>query len=180
MLIFFVAKGNKMERLPTNEIVENEDGTISVILDKKNFAIVDKKSYDKLSNYRWYAISGHGGTKYAVAYMTIGGYQKVFYMHRLCAGCKKGLDVDHIDRDGLNNRTCNLRTCTRSENLHNGKIKCTNTSGHKGVFKKRGRWMCQLSQGGSIYSKSFPTKEEAIIEYEAKAKQIHGPFYREK
>lgn len=41
------------------------------------------------------------------------------YLHRLLTNCPKGLEVDHIDRDTLNNKRENLRIVKRSENNKN-------------------------------------------------------------
>lgn len=51
---------------------------------------------------------------------------------------KKGLDIDHIDRNRQNNRLDNLRACTRSENMKNYEtlkiLHFSNAS--KGCYKK--------------------------------------------
>jgi len=42
-------------------------------------------------------------------------------------------EIDHINRDRADNRLCNLRECTRSENILNASVRKDNTTGHKGV-----------------------------------------------
>lgn len=44
---------------------------------------------------------------------------KGIYLHRLIARCPKGFEIDHIDRDPLNNKRENLRIVTRQENNNN-------------------------------------------------------------
>lgn len=44
---------------------------------------------------------------------------KVVNFHTLVCASKPGFHVDHIDRDKLNNRSCNLRHVTPSENTKN-------------------------------------------------------------
>lgn len=86
------------------------------------FTIVDKKDYDKfnLGSYNWrcrydheacqvYARKGSRATKGSITFM----------LHRLLTNCPKGMVVDHIDGDGLNNRRKNLRICTPAENAQN-------------------------------------------------------------
>lgn len=41
------------------------------------------------------------------------------WLHRLITNCPKGLEVDHIDRNPLNNKRENLRCVTRAENNRN-------------------------------------------------------------
>ena len=54
-------------------------------------------------------------------------------MHRLILGVKDGLQVDHRDGDGLNNRRDNIRVATVFQNAHNRGLSVKNTSGFKGV-----------------------------------------------
>ena len=70
------------------------------------FEISDDDFY-KVSKYKW-TLSG----KYIRSTTRI-------YIHRLLTNCPKGLDVDHIDRNPLNNKRENLRVVTRAENNKN-------------------------------------------------------------
>lgn len=55
--------------------------------------------------------------------------------------------IDHIDRDKLNNRICNLRNLSCSENLQNTKINSNNKSGAKGVdwSEASGKWQARIT-----------------------------------
>jgi hypothetical protein len=65
---------------------------------------------------------------------------KSTYLHRLIVGATKGEHVDHINGISWDNRRCNLRIVTRSENLCNRKGPASNgTSGYRGVnLRSRG------------------------------------------
>lgn len=56
-------------------------------------------------------------------------------------------EVDHIDRDILNNQRSNLREVTTSQNGHNKIAPITNTSGYKGVHwnKQKNKWQARLT-----------------------------------
>lgn len=56
-------------------------------------------------------------------------------------------DVDHIDRDRINNKWNNLREVSRSCNLRNCNISKINTSGITGVSwsKQLNKWVAQIT-----------------------------------
>lgn len=67
-------------------------------------------------------------------------------------------EIDHINRDGLDNRLCNLREVTHFVNSINRKMHVNNTSGVKGVKRFRKKWMASF---GTKYLGVFETKDEA-------------------
>lgn len=89
-------------------------------------------------------------------YLQIGIEGKAFLAHRLVWLYHHGYwpenQVDHIDRDKLNNMIDNLREVSQSCNLRNTGNRSTNTSGVKGVHWSSGRrkWKVQISVSGSL------------------------------
>lgn len=54
-------------------------------------------------------------------------------------------EIDHIDRNTLNNHPDNLRSVNRSQNIFNAKVKTNNKSGWVGVsWDKRGFWVSKI------------------------------------
>lgn len=137
--------------------------------------IIDDCDYDELSKHKWYPqINGH--RKYAINGEGI-------LMHRLILNAPSGLEVDHIDGNGLNNTRQNLRLCTRSQNQFNkeknkGKRdKCT--SRYKGVHwqKSMNKWEVLITkEGDRTIIGYFDTEEEAARAYDVEAKELHGEF----
>lgn len=87
-------------------------------------------------------------------------------MHRLIMNAPKGMEVDHLNGDGLDNRKINLRICSHSENTKNRtRINKNNTSTQTGVY-----WMSHVKQWGVRFRKdyklrhygSYKNKEDAI------------------
>ena len=92
-----------------------------------------------------------------------------------------GLEIDHINSIGLDNRIENLRLADRFGNAKNLKIGKRNKSGLKGAYwnKKTQKWMAQIvADSRRMHLGSFITKEEAHEAYCKAAKDLHGEFCR--
>lgn len=90
--------------------------------------------------------------------------------------------IDHINGIKSDNRICNLREATKSQNGMNTGPKKNNTSGFKGVSlcKQTGKWQSIITLDGKATRLGrFSKKEDAVKAYNTYAKQIHGEFYRE-
>lgn len=89
-----------------------------------------------------------------------------------------GLEVDHINRDTHDNRRCNLRPATRSDNNCNKGPHPRNTSGYKGVYwdNLHERFVAMLKRNYKTYRKYCKTKEEAARAYDRFAILHHGEF----
>ena len=94
--------------------------------------------------------------------------------HRLAWLYMTGLDpvteIDHKDRNPLNNSFDNLRDVTHKENLENTGVRSDNTSGFKGVSwnSEDGKWAGKIQHiGKTIFIGNFNTPEEASEAVEA-------------
>ncbi len=103
-------------------------------------------------------------------------------LHRLILGNPVGMQVDHIDRNRMNNRKSNLRVCTASQNTCNrSRPKKQLKSNYRGVafydrnLKKRYQARIKIN-GVRIYGPYFETEIEAAKHYDTMAKQYHGEF----
>jgi hypothetical protein len=135
---------------------------------------VDDDDFERLSPYRWTETNGYAITKIN---------RKNVYMHRLLTNAPTGLDVDHINRDKLDNRKSNLRICTHQQNRYNSrKSTCfswkTAHPQYKGVRRNRsGGWDAfTRSEGRYKHLGSFPTPEQAARAYDADSKGRFGEF----
>lgn len=88
-------------------------------------------------------------------------------------------EVDHIDRNGLNNTRSNLRIATVVQNQANARISKSNTTGFKGVRKHKGKFMARISVNGNrLFLGMFATPELAHAAYMEAAIKYHGEFAR--
>ena len=142
----------------------------SIPLINGGYTLVDTE-FEYLSKYKWYR--DHYG------YVIARPHKKEnLRMHRLVAKADGDIEVDHINRDKLDNRVSNLRLCTRAENNQNRGKFSNNKSGLKGAYPKRGKYQSTIRYNGkTIYLGTFKTAIEAHKAYIAKAKQLHGKFF---
>lgn len=100
-------------------------------LTKGEVAIVDQDTFDEMLNLgrRW-CVSVRRNLKYAVRDDSSGNR---IYLHRWIMNAPKGMHVDHINGDGLDNRKSNLRIVTCSENARNRHNHDPGASGFFGV-----------------------------------------------
>jgi hypothetical protein len=88
-------------------------------------------------------------------------------------------EVDHIDRNTLNDRIENLRLATRSQGNANRTKHSNNKSGYKGVCwdNRAGRWRAKIQvKKTSIFLGRFNTREEAYAVYCQAAIKYFGEF----
>lgn len=143
-------------------------------------AFVDDEDFDLLDQFKWLAIR-RGYTFYAARMIGPKGNRSTILMHRVVMRCGLGEEVDHRNRDGLNNTRENLRMATRSENMRNSRRRKDNVSGFKGVSFHRStrKWQAHIMLNQkSIYLGIFTTPEEAHLAYCQAAESMHGEFAR--
>lgn len=153
-------------------------------LTQGQFTIVDDKDYETLSQFFW-QVDARG---YAVRSEYLGQengkeISKRVFMHRVVNETPHDMETDHINGLKLDNRSENLRSCTRSENQRNvSKPRRKNsTSQFKGVslHKASGLWRARVRTGGKETMLGyFNTESEAAEAYDLEVNQRHGQFAR--
>lgn len=108
------------------------------------------------------------GTPYLNVYIE----NKVYKVHRIIYFLETGeqpVEIDHKDKDKLNNKFNNLRDGTDGVNARNKNPSSANKSGYKGSFwrEKQKKWISQAQFKGKIYSiGAYDTNEEAAEAYD--------------
>lgn len=154
-------------------------GVREIPLNRGRVALVDEADYEWLSQWRWTFAGEPTGGGYAVRGCDVGGARRTLLMHRAILSPEPGLQVDHINGDGLDNRRANLRPCTASQNCQNRAVKKGTRSGFKGVTKYNRYWRAAIrAEGRTRYIGYYATPEEAARAYDEAAMRLHGEFAR--
>lgn len=158
------------------------DSSVVIILTQERQAIIDYADLDAVLKYRWCA--HHVGSRWYAATHPGKGREdrQLLHMHRWILDATKGQEVDHVNGNGLDNRRCNLRFVTHSQNASNAtKHKDKQSSQYKGVYpaNREGAWRDAICKNRrQIALGVFESELEAAIAYNNAAKALFGEYAR--
>lgn len=132
-------------------------------------ALIDTDDLSKVQEfpYKWFARWCPHTKSYYVAGNTKrqNGKASTLIFHRYIMTPGKGVMIDHINHNELDNRKSNLRMVTNAENQQNRKGPRTgNISGYRGVSwnKKKEKWVAYYRLNGKLtYLGEFLDRHEA-------------------
>ena len=153
-----------------------------IAISGEQFVLVDEAKYDLLSQYNWVAVKQRSDladtTYYAKRTDYSGDKRKSVWMHRFILNAPPGYLVDHINGNGLDNRSHNLRLATHGQNSTNSRRK--NSTGFRGVTRLADDlYIAKLSLDRKIYyAGRHKTAESAALAYDKMARRLQGQFAR--
>ncbi len=146
-------------------------------LTQGRYTRVDVEDYEELNKVKWHLFEDKKKKKF---YAVRTEDRRNVFMHRRIMNAPGGTIVDHVNRDGLDNRKANLRIATNMQNCWNSERGFYNgTSKYKGVRldKRSGRWYARIKHNGrEMYLGSFETEVQAAIAYDDAAQALCGQF----
>lgn len=166
-----------LRREPRPAIVTGDVAMIPLgVKAKDGYALVDADMAWLADKYKW-SVSNNG--RYAVT----GTYQLNrnttghMFLHRAIVGLRKKGMVDHISRDTLDNRRCNLRMVDNRINQINTAPR-GGTSQYRGVFAtKHSTWIAQIKNYQKIIRiGTFKNEIDAAKAYNKVAKKLFGKY----
>jgi len=150
-------------------------------MSQPRYAKVDAADYKRLKRYEW--VADKNGNRFYARRHTVGGKGKngtLVYLHQEIIDVPKGMVIDHINHDAMDNRRSNLRAATHSQNMWNkSKQRGNYTSIYKGVawYQKTGKWRARIYYNGKeILIGYFDDEKAAAMAYDEKAKELFGEF----
>ena len=152
--------------------------------------LIKKINYEPTTGFfAWFKATRGRKSAIGVGSVDTGGYLRIsvngkrYLAHRLAWFYTHGVwpdqEIDHINRDRLDNRLCNLREATVSQNRQNRPKMSRNTSGIKGVkyIAVTGKWVANIDcNGKKQWLGTYSTAEAAGIAYSLASKAQHGIF----
>lgn len=142
---------------------------------------VSIEDYDEVKKHSWHTLTTKTGF---ITAGTTDNNHRIILLSRFIMKPPKGMVVDHINHDTLDNRRENLRVCTHQENHFNTKLS-KNSTGYKGVRainqlikgRKYTYYYAQIQHNEKrLHLGSFKNPEDAAKAYDKKALELFGEF----
>lgn len=135
-----------------NDYVIDGDVVKIYLRNSEDYFICDLEDLEKAKTYTW----RKDRDGYAVATIN----RKAVSFHIFLLGRQKGKEIDHKNRNKLDNRKCNLRFVTHTENMRNTTLIKDRVCG---VSKRYGKYIASIHINyKTTHLGCFDTLEEAI------------------
>ncbi len=165
-------KGRKKYNKKSNEYVIINGIAYVKMMTSDEVMLCDADDWEQWKQYHWNVNNKDG---YVRAF--VDGKTVVYHHHLL--DTKDGYVRDHINRNRLDNRKCNLRYATSHANSLNKSISKINTSGYCGVsYEKRiGKWRAYIFFNNKMIHIGYYDKQEDAIKARKEAEtKYHKPI----
>ena len=131
----------------------------------------DLEDYDKIKDYCWYK-----NNEYILTTVN----NKTLWLHKIVlAQNDNRYYIDHINHCKFDNRKCNLRIVTSSQNHFNSTLNSKNKSGYKGVVfdKARNQWRAYININyKQIYLGRYNSEDDAIKSRKEAEEKYFGEY----
>jgi hypothetical protein len=158
---------------PHEVIRVGADGLVFLV---QGHEVIISPEDDWVLEHRWY-LRGSGGKQVTcTAYIGL-GRKKNFYLYRLLLDAPADKEVDHENRNRLDNRRSNLKLSTRKKNQENLGETSRGVSKHRGVHfdKTNKKWRAEVTHNYKSHkSPRFLREAEAAAWARDKREELYG------
>jgi hypothetical protein len=147
------------------------DGICELELTQGYVGLIDESDAEMVGVCNWRTAIGKRDSYAYARGFPFRGTNKAVRLHRFLLGTDDM--VDHINRNGIDNRRCNLRVITQPQNMANRAVNKNKVVPFKGVVQQGNRFSatCRGTRLGT-----FSNAIEAALAYDAAAIRIFGEY----
>ena len=150
-----------------------------LVLTRDKVTLIDAIDHEWLSQWKWHICHDYAVRNQRA--IDVGGHlnRKLIYLHKFIINPPENMEVDHINKDRMDNRRCNLRMATHSQNQMNTRKIAGCSSKYRGVswHKASKKWRVQIQVNRQkIIIGDFLSDTHAALEYNKMAKKYFGDF----
>lgn len=171
-------RGPRLDRTPTLEAITVSErlGCAFIMLGHGRFTLVDKEDAIRVQPFVWY----HQKVGYAATNIIVNQKRTPVTLHSFLMPPSPGMEVDHRNRNTLDNRRQNLRIATKANNAANSpkrKLRTLPSSRFKGVRRVGRKFAARgMVDGSEHYLGVFANEVDAASAYNAWASKHFGEF----
>lgn len=145
-------------------------GEVTKVFDSKgNEFLIDTDMIEYVGRLKWFVDKSKNRVRSTTSHISL---------HRYLMG-REYESIDHINRNRLDNRLCNLRGCTVLQNNMNRGTSKSNKTGFKGVVyvKSKNKYVATIGLNNKkIHIGYYDTPEQAFDAYKDKAVKLFGAY----
>lgn len=161
--------GHVFKYKPAKTFVRSDDWDESIhcaLSVQESVVLLDKEDLPLFESRKWFVRNGY--------LTTTSSFKRYETFHRLVMNSPAGLIVDHKNRNRLDNRKCNLRIASSSQNQANAVRKSKHG---RGIKFRNGKYEASITVDGKReYLGRFESVDAAKRAYDERAVKIFGEF----
>jgi len=155
------------------------NGFWAIKIRNSGYTLIDSEDYPKIKNFNWRL-----GTRGYIMFAKRINSKKMknTYLHHFLLDIPNDIMIDHINHNILDNRKCNLRVVTKTQNGQN-KSKAKNSNSYylgvhkKGEYARCKDWIVQVKVNNKTsLVGSFDNERHAAMARDIAVKDLYGEY----